>query len=411
MRMEQLTAAQAAARLGVKVETVYAYVSRGALTSRRVEGARTSVFDADEVEALARRGRPRRSTRPPSLDLVIESRLTAIAGHRLLFRGHDALELARAVTFEQVAELLWTGELPARPPVWEPADRPPLAGVDGVERFGLDDRLHLAVVLAGAADPLRADLHPAAVAAAGRSLLVTMVASLPLLGEDRVRRLTLPAGGPPIRGTLAGGLWPRLTAKRSASGLLAVLNAMLVLLADHELAASTLAARVAASTRADPYAVVGAGLGPLAGPLHGGASQSARRVFDVAADGAGAGPALAQALELYGRYPAFGHPLYPDGDPRTRALMQLLRTAAAAHRPTAKRMDVVDAVLAAVQRRVPVQPNVDFAVAALGFVALMPEASGTVIFTIARTAGWLAHAIEEYEEAPVRFRPRAVYRP
>jgi citrate synthase len=343
---------------------------------------------------------------------VIETHLTAIVDHQLLFRGHDAVGLARTATFEQVAELLWTGELPARPPVWDAAGQPPVAdveGIDGIDGFRLDDRLHLAVVLAGASDPLRADLHPAAVAATARSLLLTMVASLPLRGEDRVPRLTLPSGGPPIRHTVAGRLWPRLTAKRSATGLLSVLNGMLVVLADHELAASTFAARVAASTRADPYAVVGAGLGPLAGPLHGGASQVARRVFDAAAGTSGAAPALAHALELYGRYPAFGHPLYPDGDPRARALLHLLRTASAAQRRTAKRMEVVDAVLAAVQRRVPVQPNIDFVVAALGFVALMPEASGSVIFTIARTAGWLAHALEEYEEAPVRFRPRALY--
>src|SRR5687767_6541508 len=106
--MRHLTAAETAERLGVKVATIYAYVSRGALSSHRAPDGRTSLFAGDEVEALARRGRPRRSTRPPSLDLVIETRLTAIVDHQVRYRGHDAAALARSATFEQVAELLWT---------------------------------------------------------------------------------------------------------------------------------------------------------------------------------------------------------------------------------------------------------------------------------------------------------------
>jgi citrate synthase len=161
---------------------------------------------------------------------------------------------------------------------------------------------------------------------------------------------------------------------------------------------------VAASARADPYAVVLAGLGPVAGPLHGGASAGARRMLDAAA-GSGAGPALAEALETSGSYPGFGHPLYPDGDPRARVLLDLVR-AAAGGRPA---MNVTDEVLTLARRRAHLEPNVDFALAALGSVASMPTTAGEVIFSIARMAGWLAHAIEEYEEVPLRFRPRARY--
>jgi citrate synthase len=88
-------------------------------------------------------------------------------------------------------------------------------------------------------------------------------------------------------------------------------------------------------------------------------------------------------------------------------LLDLLRSTAGDTRA----MRVVDAVLATAQSRAPIHHNVDFALAALGFVVSMPAAGEEVVVTIARTAGWLAHAMEEYGEAPLRFRPRAVYMP
>ena len=87
----------------------------------------------------------------------------------------------------------------------------------------------------------------------------------------------------PLRGTIAGRLWTRLAEGRAEPGLVAALNAALVLLADHDLAPSTFAARIAASVRADPYAVVSAGLGPVSGVLHGRASRAARQLLDAAA--------------------------------------------------------------------------------------------------------------------------------
>ena len=397
--MEWLTSEQVAHRLGVKVETVYAYVSRGVLTRRSTPGSRTSTFAAEEVEALARRGRPRRSTRPAALDFAIETRITAIDPEGgIRYRGHDVAALARTATFEQVAHLLWTGSLPDSWHRWEPV---------AIEVPAVDasrDRLRLAVALAGARDPLRADLRPVAVVRSGEAIVGAMVSALTVAGEGRTPRLTLP-GQQPRRGTVAGRLWSRLAPGRPKPGLLGALNAALVLLADHELAVSTLAARVAASARADPYAVVMAGLGPLAGPLHGGAVRLSRTLLDRAA-AEGAAPALARALEEHGSYPGFGHPLHRQGDPRARALLDVLRRAAGGTRA----MAIADAVLATVHRRAPVEPNVDFALAVLGTVAGTDPDTSEVVFTVARTAGWLAHALEEYGEMPLRFRGRALYR-
>lgn len=178
----------------------------------------------------------------------------------------------------------------------------------------------------------------------------------------------------------------------------------MVLLADHEMAAGTLAARVAASTRAGVHGVVAAGMGALGGPMHGGESRRCRRVLE----GPGrftAGPAVAMALETYGRLPGFGQVLYPQGDPRAVVLLDMLRAAAGEH----PGMVAVDQLIAAAARRRLPPPNVDLALAALGLVADMPPDAGEAVFATARIAGWLAHALEEYDERPLRFRPRAVY--
>src|SRR6202034_978849 len=150
---------------------------------------------------------------------------------------------------------------------------------------------------------------------------------------------------------VAGRLWSRLCAGngpgRPAPGLMRALSAALVLLADHELAASTLAARVAASVRADPYAVVGTGLGAMSGALHGGASLGAE-VMLLSARGPGDAPRVVGELLRRGeRIPGLGHFVYQAGDPRAVLLLDLIRKAA----PDSDRMAVAEAVLAEARRR------------------------------------------------------------
>jgi citrate synthase len=261
-------------------------------------------------------------------------------------------------------------------------------------------------VLASAGDALRGDLATPVVVAQARSLIATMATLAVPGGRDaRSSRLVVQDGHGPRRGTVAGLLWGRLAGARPTPGLVAALNGALVLLADHELAASTLAARVAASARADPYSVVLAGLGPLSGPLHGAASRFAYGLLEAAA-AEGPDRAIARSLEIHPHLPGFGHILYPDGDPRARVLVELVRSAEPGCRPLA----VADGLVATARRRARLEPNIDLALAVLAAVARMPAEAGEVIFTIARTAGWIAHAIEEYGEQPLRFRPRSVFR-
>ena len=396
----RLTAREAADRLGVKVATVYAYVSRGHLQSETAPDGRTSTFDPRAIEAMARRGRPRRSTRSSTLDLELTTALTEVRDGRLRFRGLDAVALSRRCTFEQVAELLWRDVDPARSGVQVASEWPTgevLAVPDGTDL----DRLRSVVVWSAATDPTAADLHPVAVASTARRLISSMVASLPP-GSDRAPRLRLDDDVVATR-SIASELSSRLGGRRPDARMVAWTNAALCLLADHELAASTLAARVAASARADPYGVVIAGLGPFGGSLHGTASRQVRELLDRA-ERSGAGAAVSHALRSQGTVPGFGHSLYPGGDPRASELLARLDTSRA-HR----RLATVHAVRELAASRTGVHANVDLAIGAFGHLHGLRQDAGDALFGVARTAGWIAHGLEEYGERPLRFRPRARY--
>jgi citrate synthase len=430
-----LTAAEAARRLGVKPATLYAYVSRGVLSRVRAPDGRASLFGAEEVERLARRGRPRR---PAGVaDITVESAITEITGDSLRFRGLDATRLAVSRTFEEVAELLWTGEFRSAPEPWKA--RPGALAAGRAAQAALPggilplERLQVIVPAMAATDPLRLQLDRSAVIAAGRNIIAGMVDCLPpaalltpsLSGEpippDPPRGRTTPPNLPRTGGStppyppgppgaadpaepVAGRLWSRLCDRRPDPGLMRALSAALVLLADHELAASTLAARAAASVRADPYAVVGTGLGAMSGAVHGGASLGAETLMAAASGPADVPRVVAELLRRGEKVPGFGHFVYKGGDPRAVLLLDLVRRAA----PKSGQLAVADAVFAEVRQKSLPEPNIDFAIAALVRVAGMVRGAGEAIFAVARTAGWIAHALEAYS-GPGPLRPRAVY--
>ena len=203
---------------------------------------------------------------------------------------------------------------------------------------------------------------------------------------------------------IAERLWPRLCDRRASPGLLRALSAALVLLADHELAASTLAVRVAASVRADPYAVAGTGLGAMSGALHGGASLGAETLIAAASGPDDVPRVVAELLRRGEKVPGFGHLVYRGGDPRAVVLLDLVRRAA----PKSGQLAVAEAMLAEIRQKSLPAPNIDFALATLTGVAGMIRGAGEAIFAVARTAGWIAHALEAYVGGgPLR--PRAVY--
>ncbi|HEY2795172.1 MAG TPA: citrate synthase, partial [Micromonosporaceae bacterium] len=231
--MQLMTTAEAARRLGVKPETVYAYVSRGLLRSHRNADGRGSLFEPADVEAFAAGGH--RGVRARET-LAIHTGITLIQDGRLFYRGQDACALAGNVDYETVVGLLWTGTLepielvaPAELRALAEAVTAPLP-----DSARSSDRLRLIVAAAAAADPFRFDTTPSVVAGIGARLVGTMVDALPSQSDADISE------------RLATRLWRRLTSLPSTGAGTNAVNAALVLLADHDLAASTLAARVAA---------------------------------------------------------------------------------------------------------------------------------------------------------------------
>jgi citrate synthase len=382
---ELVEARTAAERLGVDIRTLYAYVSRGSLRRVRGPDGRSSRYDSDELELLAQRSRPRSLPRPAaSIDLVIATRVSTVADGAVHYRGTDVLDLVKAgEPFERVADLLWQANPaeaaavgwrlpPSNDPPGQPA--PPLAReVPVLQRFAIA----VAAMTGVTGSDVTADACTPDWPSCGRRMISCLIeASGPA-------SLTPDPAGSDTADHVALRLWQRWSPLRPTDPRVRALNIALVLLAEHELALSTLAVRVAASARASPASCLLAGLGTLSGSLHGGA---ARIVHDRL---------LAKEPVTAG----FGHPVHRHGDPRARPLLEAVYAFA-----TRDDRDLIESA----RRRAPAPPNSDLALGALTYAARMPADAAMAIFAIARTAGWIAHAAEEYAEPPLRFRGRAV---
>jgi citrate synthase len=352
-----VTSDEACERLGVRPQTLYAYVSRGRLTPRR-EGRR-SLFDVRQLDEVA--ATSRRSTRAGKLEVLIDTELTLLDRQGALhYRGVDVTQIAGDWSFERTAEWLWTGRDEPHPVWTAPDDWCDLARGAVGDRPA--DRLRSAAAALGTVAEQSVD----AAVATGRAMIPALVDALRLVGRAAA----------PGDARLAARLWPRLTAQQVNPERLRAVDASLVLLADHEMAVSTVAARVAASAWASPAACVLAGLAAHSGVLHGAESTHAVE-------------ALRNGDADLSRW--CGHIVYEGDDPRTTALLRFLPDS-----PVRRRVAQAS------------KANVDLALAALAVECDMVDGAGEAIFAIARTAGWLAHAAEEYER-PFRFRPRASY--
>ncbi|PYC79514.1 citrate synthase [Streptomyces tateyamensis] len=396
---ERLTTQQVADLLGVKVETVYAYASRGQLSSERLPGGKGSTFDAAEVAELAARGRrpPRQSPHEP---VTVRTALTLIEDGRLYFRGTDAIRLAREHGFEAAVGWLWGLGTTPGVALRSPAGLAPLLARTAESlppRTRLTDRLRIAVAVAGTADPSRFDLREESVRASGAALIGTMVEALP-------RRT--PEGAEYPQTTLAARLWGRLAPDIPSPAALRCLDLALVLMMDHDLAVSTVAARVAASARAHPYAVVSAGLGALDGPLHGAIGSLAHALLIDVINSGNATDVVSFHHRTGRDIPGLGARMYPNGDPRAAELLSAMRELPLAAEVLVALEAVVDAASGPGTRQ---YPSIDLALAAFALATGMPGEAGEVIVAVARTAGWLAHAMEEYQEEPLRMRARGVY--
>jgi citrate synthase len=379
---EWLSAAEALSRLGVRPQTLYAYVSRGRLEARAdAEDPRKSLYRADDVAKLqVRKARGRKAALVAEDAIawgepVLASAITTVAGGRLFYRGRDAVELARTETLEGVGRWLRGHEGPSLR-VGQAWTTPPRA--DAVARaFGL-------LAAQAAVQPPARGRAPKLLAAEAGGLLDAFA--------DAVAGVETATGShptPPIHRRLADA-WG---CDAAAADLI---RRVLVLLADHELNASTFAARVAASTGASPAAAALAGLAALSGPLHGGMGPRVL-AFVEEADRAGAETAVAARLAQGWAIPGFGHPLYPGGDPRSRALLEVCTPP-----------ETFEAERHAAEAQTGEAANVDYALTALTVALALPQNAAFLLFAVGRCAGWLAHALEQLQTGQL-IRPRARY--
>lgn len=386
-----LSAREAAAELGVSVPTLYAYVSRGLLRSEAAGLGRRKRYRADDVRTLVERrggGEAANGAGPAWGGPALESEITLIADGAFYYRGRDALALASHAGLEAVAALLWNS-----------SDSDPFAA------------------------PLPADLLPALAAELGRTATLEPIpraisAMARLAAHDaqafaltaparaalgaRILRLMAPAlvgsalGAGPLHQAV-GQAW-RLDARATD-----LVRTALVLVADHELNASTFTVRCVASTNANLYLAVAAGLAALSGPLHGGGVARVEAML-AELDGKDPARAVARRLQRGDDLPGFGHRLYPDGDPRARLLMQRLHGGFDGDPALGHGLAVADAV----RRLAGIAPNVDYALGLLARLLGRPSTAGLVLFALGRTVGWIAHALEQYRLGRL-VRPRARY--
>ncbi|MFK4791705.1 citrate synthase [Microbacterium sp. ZW T5_56] len=392
--LPSLTTAETAARLGVKPASLYAYVSRGLLT--RMRTAHGSRFDALEVERFARSRRRADPVGvvPGSPLMVLDTDIALIEDGNLYFRGHDALELTRERSFERLARWIW--------------GQPDSAAPFVVDSDAWDAARSLAAAVPGdaALTRMRAAVLGLGAHAAGADTAATPQAAV-RAGERLLAVLPRVVGGSAgfAEESVAKTLAVALSGRESTPELVAVMDRALGLAIDHDLAVSTLAARVAASARSSAYASVSAALAAFDSPLHGTVSRDAvvllRRVH------AGQSPARALRAGDTARFgiPGFGHRIYRGPDPRALAILEDI--AALDHDGSVR--GAVAQLSAAVRDRAGLHPNIDLALAALVLAGGLRDDAGVVLFGIGRVVGWIAHIADEYQRAPMRLRPQGRY--
>ena len=377
-RANLVDAKKAAEMLGISIASLYAYVSRGKLGRTEDPKTGTSLFGVQEIkEFKSRRDRGKRPDQVAiaSLDFglpVLESGISTVEDGRLLFRGHDAAELASHVDLETVAALLWA--LPTR-------------------------RLETGVLADVPPGPFRSAfsgwLAQEAAACPSRK---SWAASDVLHHASRIFQVAAAIGTGSGDGNIP--VHQRLATRYGVDqGDVDLLKAAFVLHADHELNPSTFAVRCVASTYANPYAAVLAGVCATTGSRHADFRAALESIQRFTKADHRATPQDGAPI------PGFGHPLYPQGDPRARTLLAALRS-----RPyLAVGMIEVDDMIAWVGKETGKLPKNDFAMAALVRALALPIEVADIVFTTSRLVGWMAHASEQYA-LPTLIRPRARYR-
>ena len=403
---ELLSAEQAAALLGVKRATLYTYVSRGLVRCVPERGTKENRYVRADLERLKTRHDARAGHAAVASaalrwgEPVIDSSVSRVGAAGLAYRGHSAVTLAmEGRGFEDVAELLWTGTLPTSASHW-PSPGPVFPPTELAKLLPRGtppvSALATLVPLLGARDAVRFASPPDQERARARSLLRHLSAWVCVAHAPA--RVTRALNEPTVAQGLACAWNTRL--KQAP----ALLNRALVLCADHELNVSTFAARMTASSGADLYACLSAALAALSGPRHGGACDRVEALLAEVGRPERASAVIHERLRRGESVTGFGHPLYPDGDPRTPPLVDAAQTL----RPEAPGVRVATAVMDTMRAAGHPPPSVDFGLVMLAGALGLPPGAGATLFAVGRAAGWVAHVLEQREQGHL-LRPRARY--
>lgn len=415
----------AARRLGVSLPTLYAYVSRGKVrTEPAPEDRRRRLYLREDLERLIeQRKQSKNPSRAAASALhygmpVLRSALTNIAQGRLYYRGRDAIELARTAHFEEVVGLLWDGPVSPR----GTGRRGCLSVSAAHVALPAYARMQTALAALAAADPEPHRFDAPAVRAAGSTILHTLTdAIIGAAANGRpARRRTAEYIAKRSAEHIAEHIAEHLAAAWSAGGdpaaIARSIDACLIACADHEFNVSSFTARCVASARAPIYDVVQAGLAALRGARHGGHTTRVARLLDATPEPGDIKNAVLAQISKTGAVPGFGHPLYPDGDPRAQLLLELARAGIprvpGAHGIPASAVlpavQIAELWIEAVRGETGAHPTVDLGLVVLARSLHLPEDAPFLLFALGRAAGWIAHALEQYGD-PRLIRPRARY--
>lgn len=387
---QYLTAKEAAAELDIQLPTLYAYVSRGLIRSEEGDDkTRAKRYLREDVELLKQRKEMRRDPGKAVASAlhfgapVMESGITLIENGRFYYRGHDVVQLAQKHTFAETASLIWTGEI--KPGILSAAQQsvPAQPNIPTIEAF------QAMLPLAAAQDFAAYDLSELAVTLTGARIIQLLTAIF--TQETETSHLPIPE-------QIQKAFTP------NNQDAIILFNAALILCADHELNISSFTARCVASAGSTPYAVVIAGLSALQGPKHGGYTERVEALFHEAATPDNAARAIASRLRRGEEIPGFGHPLYPEGDPRGQALLDLIEHLV----PNVEGLQLAKKLETAVYKSIGLKPNIDFGLVTLTKSLNLPSGSAIALFALGRIVGWIGHAIEQYQRNQL-IRPRARY--
>lgn len=345
-----------------------------------------------------------------------ESEICYIDGYAgvLSYRGYNIHTLAEHATFEEVIWLLWKGTLPnpaqlagLKAALFAAAGLPPqvTAFLQANLTAGPMDVLRTAVSMLSLYDPLAKDMSPAANEQKAVQLMAQTSTIVTTFGRLREGKTVL---APDASLSFAGNFLYCLTGRKPDHVMEHVFDVALTLHADHELNASTFAARVTAATLSDIYSCVTSGIGALKGPLHGGANEEVIRMLLEVGTSEKAVERVHEMFAKKVKIPGFGHRVYRTDDPRAthlRVMSEELGKSTGQEDLYLMSQRVEETV----RGEKKLNPNVDFYSASTYYSLGIPIDLFTSVFAVSRMSGWTAHVLEQYHNNRL-IRPRAEYK-